>query len=793
MNEQELQMAGQEQKLFDGKKLLSRVIDYWYLYVICLIVCISYAWFKLHYATPMYKVYGQVIVQDDKSSGNSQALSGGGMDISSLFSGKVNMENELAIFQTPNLCLKVARNPQFYIFYYHRGSVRTVELYKDAPFTLFYHPLNDTIAANNFEIKFPTQFGNRFTLKMGGKSFQWTYGDTLHYRNADYVFQNKGQTVDTTASYIIQIQNPRSVAGTIAGSMGTSLLSTKSTIISLVYSTNLPQKGEDVLNEVMNAYVNRNLEQKNVTSDSTIQFINSRIALVGADLSNIESTIQRFKEENKIADLSAQSEQLISNSGEAYQKLSDIDVQLQVMQTMLQYIENEQNNRRPVPALINGDGTFSGLVSAYNAAQVQRDKLLLSLREDNPIAGNLDVQIAGIRGDLIRSLKSQQKALTISRQTLVAQNNLYSSEIRGVPQKERTFLDYSREQTVKQALYLFLLQRREEIAIAKASNASNASIISPARASYVPYEPVASTSLIIGSLIGLLIPTGFVMLKYLLNNKVQERDDVTNQTPTTILSEIGHSQEEGLLDIKAKGRSVSAEQFRIFRTNMDFAIQSKPSPVILITSCLSGEGKTFIAANLAQIYAVSGKRVLLMELDLRRPKLSKMLNMTNDTGFSNYMISNTPIEAFIKPVKSTSSDSLFLLPSGPIPPNPAELLLSDKLKKLMEKLKQDFDLIVIDTAPIGAVTDAQILGSVTDISLYIIRQGYSIKSSIGIINDIIINKKLPSLYVVMNDMREGASYRYGYGYKYGYGYGYGGYTERNKRNFLSRIFSGRKS
>ncbi len=771
MSDQQIQVANvQATSSFNGKKLLSRAIDFWYLYLLSLAICVSFAWFKVHYATPMYKVYAQVLVQDDKNS-SSQALNGNGLDYSSLFSGKTNISNEIAILQTTDLSRRVVDNLKLYTGYYHKGSVRSVELYKGSPFTVAYHPDNDTITPLSLELKFPAVNSNEFLITSGADQFKWHFNDTLHYNKASFYFKNKGGGFDTKSSYLFVVQNPDAIAASIAGNLSTDLLSLKSTIISLVYNTNLPEKGVDVLGGVAQAYINRNLEQKNLSSDSTIQFINSRLAIVGSDLGTIETTIQRFKQENKIANIEGQAQQLITSKTGYYQRLSDLEVQLQVIQTMLNYVESDKKNSRPVPALLNSDATFGGLISSYNAEQLQRDKLLLSLKEDNPIVTNVDLQIAGLRGDIIRSLKSQQQALTISKQELDAQNNLISGQIYNVPVQQRQFLDYSREQDVKQALYLFLLQRREEIAIGKASNASNASLISAPKANYNPYQPVSSTAITISILIGLVLPTTFIILKFLLNNKVTSREDVSNATPANILSEIGHNEEQGLLNIKDKGRSIIAEQFRIFRTNMDFALANKKSPVIMITSCVSGEGKSFIAANLGFIYAVSGKKVLLLELDLRRPKLSRMLGISNEKGFSNYVISNEPVSNFIQTVEGYSS--LYVLPSGPIPPNPAELLLSDKLGTLINDLKQQYDYIIFDTAPIGAVTDAQIAGRFADVSLYIIRQNYSIKNSLEVVNDMVLNGKLNNLYIVLNDVSEGASYKYGYGYRYSYGYGYG--------------------
>jgi tyrosine-protein kinase Etk/Wzc len=773
-------IANPTPNIFSINKLLGRAIDYWYLYVISLAICVFIAWFKVHYATPMYKVYAKVLVQDNSNSNNPLSGSANGMDLSSLFGNKTNIQNEIGILQTTDLCRQVVEKMKLYINYYHKGSVRQVELYNGSPFYVDYTPDDGIVHPVSMELNFPSRNSNDFVITVGKKQIPWHFNLPLHLMHSTFLFKNRGKDFDPNASYLLTIQDPQGVATGLAANLDAELMVLKSTILNITYNTNLPQKGVDVLNGIIRAYIDRNLNQKNLTSDSTIEFINSRIALVGSELGNIESTIQQFKQSNKIADIEIQSKELITNSSSFYKQLNELEVQLQVIKTMLEYVEDEQNNRRPVPALLNSDPTFTELVTNYNATQVQRDKLLLSVKVGNPIVNNLDVQISGMRGDIIRSLESQQEALTISRQKLNAQNTELNSRIYNVPQQERQFLDYSREQSVKQALYLFLLQKREEIAIAKAANTSNASVIETPKANYLPYSPSTTSGITIGILLGVLLPTGFIILKSMLNNKILSKEDITEATPATILAEINHSPRSGILNMHEEGRSIIAEQFRIFRTNMEFALAGVQSPVILVTSGTSGEGKSFIASNLGQIYAISGKKVLLMELDLRKPKLSKMLGINSNAGFSNYIVDNRPIQHFIKPV-NTTIPSLYLLPAGPVPPNPAELLMSSKMESLMTELKLQYDIIIIDTAPIGAVTDAQVLGKYADVSLYILRQGFSIKNSLQVVNDVFLNSKLPSLYLVVNDVQEGASYKYGYGYGYKYGYGYG-YTDNVRKD-----------
>jgi capsular exopolysaccharide synthesis family protein len=277
-----------------------------------------------------------------------------------------------------------------------------------------------------------------------------------------------------------------------------------------------------------------------------------------------------------------------------------------------------------------------------------------------------------------------------------------------------------------------------------------------------------------------VFPTGFIVIKQLLSNRIVSRDDITSVTTLPIIAEVGHYNGEGILDMKESGRTAVAEQFRVFRTNMDFLVAKKTCPVILITSTISGEGKSFICSSLASVYAYSGKKVLLMEMDLRKPKLSALLGVPNDTGFTSYIIGNRPVEEFIKALPG--HPNIYILSSGLVPPNPAELLLSEKIAALFAALRTQFDIIIIDSAPIGVVTDAQLLAKHSDVNLYVTRQGFSYKNSLEFLNELVEGGRIDKLYLVVNDVKKASSYRYGYGYGHGYGYGsYGyGYTEKKK-------------
>jgi tyrosine-protein kinase Etk/Wzc len=763
---------------FDVKKILTKFLVQWKLYVISFIVFIALAFLFILYATPMYKVHAQVLVEDNSSKGSSSSSSSSFAqtnmleDFSGMFDLQNNVYNEMSILKTNDLLQKTISKLHLNIAYYKKHNIRTVELFNKNPYTVGFIPISDSISLTEFEVNFPDSGkSSGFTISNSDNTFKITanFDDTINSPVGKFCLARSGMPF-TDKTYSFTVNSIDAVIADIQKNLLISIPDDQTTVIQLDYNTNVPRKGEIIEGQLINEYMDRNLREKNEISDSTIAFINSRIGLVSGDLSGIETDIEHFKQQNNLADIEAQSQQLVQNTSTYYQKLNEAEVQLTVIQSMLDYLMDDKNNNRPVPALLTADPTFLQLMQQYNALVLQRERLSLTVKENNPIASNLNTQIKNVRGDLIKSLQSQQKAMSISKDKLAQQNKQMAGAIQNVPVQERQYVDLSREKDVKQALYLYLLQKKEETAITRASNLPNASIIQQPKSEYLPYFP---SNILIGSaafLLAFILPTGFIILKQLFSNRIISRDDITNETNIPIIAEVGHYDGEGILNMKVGGRTPVAEQFRVFRTNMDFLTKQNNNPVILITSTISGEGKSFISSSLASVYAYSGKKVLLMEMDLRKPKLSAMLGLPNESGFTSYIINNKPITEYIKPLKQVPN--VFFLNSGLVPPNPAELLMSDKMETFFSDLKNEFDIIIMDTAPIGVVTDAQLLSKYSDANLYVMRQGYSFKNSVEFINEVTETDRMSNLYIVVNDVKKGNSYRYGYSYGYGYGYGY---------------------
>ncbi len=755
--------ATEPEATLDLRKLLDRLGRSWYWFVFSILLTGTLGWIYLRYATPGYKINAKILVEDKQKGADIP-----GADIlqqMEMFTSKSSVDNELEIISSRSLMEKVVRDQHLYIRYLVEGRLKKTEIYGNTPFTMNWLSLKDSLAVANYVLEPMGKDSFQLSIDKWSKKAAW--GDTIQSlagllrmdRDTAYPLDHKEYTLEvspvdkTVADYLRQLD--------------AAIPNKQVSTIDMTMSADIPRKGEMVLNKLIDAYLRASVEDKNRIADSTIAFIDNRLTIVTAELSGVEKNIQRFKEANQLADLGEQAKLLVAGTGDSRKQLIDQQVKLNVVESLEQYVKDEKNNKRVVPAaIVVQDPTFVSLVEKYNTLQLERERLLLANTEGHPAIHNIDVQLAGLRSDLLSNLSTFKKGIQLSLEAMQANAGNLDKQIQKVPSTERVFLDYSRQQAIKQELYLYLLKKREESAISKSSNLAIARIIDPAKSDPKPFKPKGLFIYLIAFVFGMGLPAGIFYLADLLNRRIRSREEVQSLTPVPVLAEIGHNTEEELVVVKKDVRTPLVEQFRALRTNLQFIMTNPQEKVILLTSSMSGEGKSFVATNLAAVIALSGKRVLLMEMDLRKPKISENLGLSNHTGFSTYAIGKSAMDAVIKP--SGIHENCWLISSGPIPPNPAELLLMENTGLLFAELRKMFDYIIVDTAPVGLVTDAQLLARFADASLYLMRQGYTFREQAKLTKDLMTNQKMPRLNIILNDVKQGTSYGYGYGYGYGY-------------------------
>jgi tyrosine-protein kinase Etk/Wzc len=745
------------------ERLLSVVLSYWPVMAVCVVIAMLSAYIYLRYTTPRYMTYAKVLIKDEKKSGSigeGQLLQELGLQTTA-----ANIENEVEIFKSRTLMKRVVDELQLNIHYYAPGRIKTSEYYyTDLPFRLV--PLFDN---GNVPLRYKYQLETKgdegFVITDKKNSWKGVWGDTVNLPIGPVIIKDRRKLANPAydlTNCSIEIKATEYQAIKTLRQLDVDPVS-KASILQLSISDVLPERGEDILNELIKAYLQANIDDRNKTLDATVEFIDERLKGVTYELSGIEKNIEQFKSSRKLTDLSEQSKMLLDYTSEYARQLTEKEVKLRVVESLEQYLNDDRNKDRIVPSslLVEDDAAMNAMKS-YNDLQLKKAALLMTNTENNPFVINLDKQLENIREDLVRSLSIMKQGIKVSIKELESRAGFVDDQIRQVPEEERIYLEYSRQQNIKQELYLFLLKKREENAISKSSTVANARIVDPAKSDTVPYSPKPMRIYLAAFALGIIVPGLWIFIKEIFNVKIGSKDEIKNLTSMSIIAEIGHSDTGEEVVVFKESKTVIAEQFRALRTNMQFLLASEDEKVILMTSSMSGEGKSFVALNLAVTLSLSGEKVALLELDLRKPKISEALGFINKKGFTQYIIGQAGIREIIQP--SGVAPSLYVMPSGAVPPNPSELLSSKKLNELFDTLKSEYDYIVVDSAPVGLVTDAQLLGKYSDTVLYVCRMNYTYKEQLRNADELMRAGKMQKMNLVVNDMKsKGGVYGYGYG------------------------------
>lgn len=769
------------------KEFLFKYLVYLPLFIVSAGIAVSIAYLYLRYQIPYYSSYISLMIKDDKSSrGNTEAL-----DEIVVFKPKTNLANEIEILRSATLMNKVVRAVNLNTQYWIEGNLKRTEVYGSNVFN--YQPVSqkDTNASYTLILNFNAK-GN---FQVQGLSNQWYQpGDIVHGRQGDFIITIANPAgIHPEYHYIIQWQPSFQTASSIVSGLNIRQLNRDATILSINLTTEIPQKGVDILNELVKAYNNTTIENKNRVIDNTVKFIDGRLILLTSDLGKVESGLEKFRQQNEIIDIQKQGSAQFDELKSADDKLDQQEIKLQVIDMIRGYISSPGKKFSLVPSSLGiDDPTLLTLVTSYNQLQLEHEEKLKTIPEANPVMQVLDNQIEKVRINILENLSNIKKAGESLRKSSLSEYNNLRSSIRTIPSKERELLEIERQQGIKEKLYLFLLQKREESAITVASSTSNAYLIDPASSSWVPVSPDRSGIYRTALIAGLLLPAAFIYIRELLNDKVTNKTDILKATDMPIAGEIAHhTKTDRKIVIGEKDRSMIAEQFRVTRTNLQFFITDKKCPVILVTSSIAGEGKTFTSLNLAAVWALADKKTVILELDLRRPKISASLDLLNEKGISNYIVGDVTKEQLPVSVKSTKN--LYVVPAGPVPPNPSELLLNHKIEELFTYLRANFDLIIIDSAPLSLVSDARILSRFADTTIFIIRQQYTPKKMLDFINDLYVKKTFANLCLLVNDVKiKGANSYYGYGYSSSYGFSNSLsyiYSEGYKQSWWQRLYN----
>ncbi|QIL39221.1 capsular biosynthesis protein [Pedobacter sp. HDW13] len=560
---------------------------------------------------------------------------------------------------------QVVRQMQLNIVYSKRSSLVNRELYS-APFKLNIIQGVDTIVNTRFQIQKISSNKIKVKTKSLEKEISWNEPISVTGVGVIKIEQNPLTQMDNN-EYFVTVSSVDQRVAELTGQLSVAAANKQVSVVSLGLSYPIPQKGEDILQTLINKYTEGSLSDKNAIADSTYKFIRERLNVIASELGDVEDEEETFKQNNKLADMSEQGKLLVQNTSEFSVELAKAETQVVILNDLENYLRDESKNKKVFPtSLLPQDIIFSGMMSQYNSLLIEREKQLLSVTEESPFIKNIDSQISGLRNGILANIQSTKNTFVLTRNKLRSQLSQSEGRISNVPKIEKNYLKLARKKGIKQELYIFLMQKAEETAISKTANISIAKTIDPPKAQVIPISPKKSGIYLAGLIAGLFIPIVILLGRDLLNTSINTKEEINKLTDVPVIGEISHNDSADNLIVANHERSAISEQFRALRTNLSFYLKTKNEKIILLTSSMSGEGKSFTAINLGNILALAGKKVLLMELDLRKPGLSAKLGVNNDVGFSNFTInSDIKVINIVKPL--SINKNMFIISSGPLP------------------------------------------------------------------------------------------------------------------------------
>lgn len=749
---------------FDVRELLQRYAAKWYWFVISVIICGGLAFVYSRISKPLYGVRANIMI----STGDESSLAVFG-SLSNVLGNSAYVDDEIFVLSAHSVYKDVAKEmgleKQHIV---NKGFLNNQFEYKNYPVEL-YTPAGicDTLStALSFKIKVDSDEKVDVEVKAKrnviAEEEDMTFPVTLETAYGKFVVNKtehfpKGEKIKT----YITLTSYDGAAEQLDKSVVCDIRSRKSNVINLSYDTPYPEFGMLILNNIMNVYNQRGISEKNQQGERTAEFIDERLALLSSDLNVAEGEIQEYKEREGFFDLQSEVEFQSKMKGELEGELIKAETELEILRMIRSFISDPANSQTLIPLTTNNEG-LRNAISTYNELLMKRMDLANNARPNNTTLRMLDDQIAAMRQNINISLDKAYETQTIAVNELKSARNTADAKLGNIPTKERNFRDLLRQQAIKQQLYVYLLQRREETALMLANAVPKGQIIDEAYKLVDPLSMDRKVLWLIGIIIGLLIPPVIFWLKDFFNDKFDSVTSLKRLTDVPIVGEMCVDRTGRQLVVTESESSSSAELFRLMRTNLQFILGSKDDKVVLVTSTKPGEGKSYISVNLAAVLAMmEHKKVLLVGLDIRKPRLASYLGINPPYGLTQYLASDSiPFEKLI--TKSESINSLDIIVAGPIPPNPAEMLQSDKLDKFFEYVREHYDYIVVDTAPVGMVSDTFTLDRFADATIYVTRANFTKKRDIEFINEIYDQRRLKKLSVVLN----GTQIRRGYGYGY---------------------------
>lgn len=756
----------------------------WKWFLLSILICGGIAWYNYARAPLVYFRSATVIIKDPSNKASTS-----GLDRFDNFINKVNVANEILQFRSKKLMREVVQRVHADVSYQIKDGLRSNELYNESPVLV---SLPDALPEQSFSFTMTLKDAKTVTLSdFSGIEAKPSYEVALN----DTVAIIEGMNVVVTATNYLRdswLNTPirvqklpvESMVNYYKNALGIQQEEEEASILTLALKDSSPARAEDVLNTLITVYNEEAIKEKNQVAVNTANFINERLIIIERELGNVESNLESFKQRNQIVDIASSAGMYMTESQKYNADAMELETQLRLANFIKDYLTDPSKETDLIPSNTGiSDMNIENQISLYNAAKLKRDHLIDDSSVNNPVVQELNNSLRAMKQSIIRAVDNMIVSLNVKRNDAQNREMRAQDRVTAIPTKERQMLSIERQQKIKEALYLFLLNKREENALSQAMADNNARVIDGAEGSNAPISPNRNRILLLGLLVGIALPGAVCLAILFMDTRVHGRKDIEGVTSVPYLGEIPLDKEamkdhrKKVMAVKEQGDDIVSEAFRILRTNMAFlSKKDKPAQVITFTSFNIGAGKTFIARNLSMSLAYMKKRVVMVDLDIRKGTLSRHFGHYH-VGVTNYLSDNTvKVDDIIQ-----HQEGFDLIPAGILAPNPAELLMDNRLDELMSELRTRYDYIIADNVPVGLLADATIANRIADLTIFVVRAGKLDRRQLPDIEKLYQEKKLKNMALVLNGANPE---RHGYGYSYGYGYGYGYGTKKKKTFFL---------
>lgn len=756
---------------FDISYFIYKYAKYWPMFIILMIVGLMGAYVYINFKEPLYEVSATLLIKDDKKGMTESNV----LQSLDLFSSKKIVDNEIVVLKSRDLLYEVATKLKLYAPVFEEGKLKSKSAYTKSPVIVEVKNPELIIPQDKIFFKYRKQ---QQDVTLSNNAYPLNTWIEINNDSLRFLANPAYRKSDDKKPLYFSFMNIEDQVSAMSNSLEIAAPNTKASVVNLKYKDEVPKRGIDILTELLKTYNTTSIDDKNELAQNTLTFIEDRLHFLVRELDSVETKLQNFKSSKNITDISEQGKLFLTNVGTNDQKSSELGMQMAVMDEVEKYVVSKKDEMGIVPSSLGvTDATLSQLLQRMYDLEMQKEKLKKTTGENNSITLAIVDQIDKIRPNILENIHNQRSNLLAARSKIAFSNNQYEGMLQSLPQKEKELLSISRQQAIKNNIYTFLLQKREETALSFAAAVSDSRVVEKASADLKPVSPKKSMVFAGAIMAALVIGLVFITIKDLLDKNIAVRSEIERAIPWPVIGEIAMDPSKRAIVISENAKCHVAEQFRQIRTSLDYVGINENHKRILVTSSISNEGKSFVSSNLAISLALTGKKVVLLELDLRKPKLSTLFNINSEVGISTYLIGKADISMIIQP--TDINENLFVISSGKLPPNPSELILKDKMQDLFKNLEVYYDYILIDTAPIGPVTDAEILSKYADVTLYVVRQGLTPKTYLSKLNSNNKHKTLKNVGIIFNGIKESPSNHFGYDYSYA--------SNEDSNNFLQQL------